>query len=226
MSRRSPLPPPPPPVELRSWPDRQAMFADRAVVLGALVTMHLGHVRLAMLWLWGMLAALGWSFVGGAIVSFEEPNDPFAAMLGMVGFALGAFLLVPSVAFVAVGLARDRQVRRLLVQWGALGRDPAGDLRLRIPGVSLLWMLTSFALCALGLYTCVVVPAGAEAGEETYGEVALFMGLGLICWLTGLIGVVKALAHRRWVLRVLGSARRTDPSRDARRTAGQGRLRG
>ncbi|MFD3652674.1 hypothetical protein [Streptomyces sp. NPDC058620] len=203
MPRRSPLPPPPPPVELRSWPGRQAMLADRAVVLGELVRMHLGHARLAMLWLWGMLAALGWSFVGGAIVSFEEPDDPFAAMLGMVGFALGACLLVPSVAFVAVGLARDRQVRRLLVQWGALDRDPAGDPRLRIPGVSLVWMLTSFALCALGLYTCVVVPAGAEAGEETYGEVALLMGLGLICWLTGLIGVVKAFAHRRWVLRVI-----------------------
>jgi len=33
--------------------------------------------------------------------------------------------------------------------------------------------------------------------------VALNMGLGMIAWLTGLIGAVKALAHRRWVLRVL-----------------------
>lgn len=206
MSRRSPLPPPPPPVELRSWPDRQSMLADRAAVLGELVTTHLGHARLGLLWLWGTLAALGWSFVGTAIISFEEPGDPFAAMLGLVAFALGACLLVPSVAFVVVGLARDRQVRLLLVQWGALDRDPVGDLRLRIPGVSLIWMLTSFVLCAVGLYACVVVPAGAEAGEETYGEVALFMGLGLICWLTGLIGVVKAFAHRRWVLRVLVGA--------------------
>lgn len=206
MSRRSPLPPPPPPLELRSWPDREAMLADRAVVLAELVRAHLGHVGLAMLWVWGMLAALGWSFVGGAIMSFEEPDDPFAAMLGLVGFALGACLLVPSVAFVAVGLGRDRQVRRLLAQWGALDRDPARDLPLRAPGISLLWLLTSFALCALGLYACVVVPAGAEAGDETYGEVALLMGLGLICWLTGLIGVVKALAHRRWVLRVLAAA--------------------
>ncbi|MEK8144548.1 hypothetical protein NKH18_31150 [Streptomyces sp. M10(2022)] len=29
------------------------------------------------------------------------------------------------------------------------------------------------------------------------------MGLGLIAWLTGLIGLIKAFAHRRWVLRVL-----------------------
>ncbi|QNE75534.1 hypothetical protein F0344_13675 [Streptomyces finlayi] len=215
MSRRSPLPPPPPPVELRSWPDRQAMLADRAVVLGELVRIHVGHAGLAMLWLWGMLAALGWSFVGGAIVSFEEPSDPFAGMLGLVGLVLGACLLVPPVTFVAVGLARDRQVRRLLLQWGALDRDPAGDPRLRVPGVSLLWMLTSFALCALGLYVCVVVPAGAEAGEETYGEVSLFMGLGLICWLTGLIGVVKAFAHRRWVLRVLVGTHAREPVRDA-----------
>ncbi|MGW8888276.1 hypothetical protein [Streptomyces sp. NPDC055749] len=203
MSRRSPLPPPPPPVELRSWPDRQAMLTDRAVVLGELVAAHLGHARLGMLWLWGMLAALAWSSVGTAIISFEQPDDVFAAMLGVVFFVFGVALLVPSVAFVAVGLARDRQVRRLLVQWGALDRDPVGDQRLRIPGVSLIWMLTSFVLCAVGLYACVVVPAGAEAGEETYGEVALLMGLGLIAWLTGLIGVVKAFAHRRWVLRVL-----------------------
>lgn len=202
-------------MELRSWPDRQAMLADRAVVLGELVRMHLGHVGLAMLWVWGMLAALGWSFVGGAFLAFEAPSDPFAGMLGLVGFVLGALLLVPSVAFVAVGLARDRQVRRLLVQWGALDRDPVGDLRLRVPGLSLLWMLTSFALCAVGLYACVVVPAGAEAGRETYAEVALFMGLGLICWLTGLIGVVKAFAHRRWVLRVLVGTPAEPPVRAA-----------
>lgn len=29
------------------------------------------------------------------------------------------------------------------------------------------------------------------------------MGLGFLAWLTGLTGLVKAFAHRRWVLRVL-----------------------
>ncbi|MFD8109353.1 hypothetical protein [Streptomyces microflavus] len=90
MQNRPSLPPPPPPVEIRSWPDREAMLADRAFVLGA----------------------------------------------------------------------------------------------------------TGLALCVIG-------PASARPGDDTYGTVALTMGLGMVAWLTGLIGAVKALAHRRWVLRVL-----------------------
>lgn len=74
---------------------------------------------------------------------------------------------------------------------------------LRRPGASLAWLLTSFTLCAAGLFGCVAVPATARAGEETYGLVAWLMGLGLIAWLAGLTGLVKAFAHRRWVLRVL-----------------------
>lgn len=46
---------------------------------------------------------------------------------------------------------------------------------------------------------------------SAYGLAALVMGLGLICWIIGLIGVVKAFAHRRWVLRVLVGAPVPEP---------------
>ncbi|MFD0025289.1 hypothetical protein [Streptomyces sp. NPDC058382] len=203
MPRRSALPPPPPPVEIRTWPDRGALLADRAVVLGALVRAHLGPARLGLLWLWGALGALGWSLVGTAFITFEEPGDVFGVLFGVVFLCTGAVCLVPAVVFVVVGLRRDREVRRLLLQWGGLDRDPAGDSALRLPGTSLVWLLSSFLLCAVGLYACVAVPAEAVPGDDTYGLVALGMGLGFVLWLIGLIGVTKAFLHRRWVLRVL-----------------------
>ncbi|MGW1227479.1 hypothetical protein [Streptomyces sp. NPDC001478] len=206
MSPRPALPPPPPPVEIRTWPDRAALLADRAHVLAALVRAHLGPGRFALLWTWGLLAALGWSLTGTALITFEESYDVVSAILGVVLIALGAGCLVPAVILVVVWLRRDRAVRRLLVRWGRLDRDPARDAALRLPGPSLGWLLPSFALCALGLYACVVVPAGAVRGQDTYGLMALIMGLGLLCWLIGLIGVTKAFWHRRWVLSLLAGA--------------------
>ncbi|MCM2412284.1 MULTISPECIES: hypothetical protein [unclassified Streptomyces] len=203
MPRRSALPPPPPPVEIRTWPDRGALLADRALILGELVKLHLGPGRLGLLWLWGALGALGWSLVGTALITFEESYDIFSAVFGVVFLAMGACCLVPAVVLVVVGLRRDREIRRLLAQWGALDRDPARDAALRLPGTSLVWLLSSFLLCASGLYACVAVPAGAVRGDDTYGLVALVMGLGFIGWLIGLSGITKALLHRRWVLRVL-----------------------
>lgn len=211
MSPRSVLPPPPPPVEIRAWPDRGALLADRAAVLGELVRTHIGPGRLGLLWLWGALGAFGWSLIGTAFITFEESYDFVGAIVGVVMIAMGACALVPAIVLVVIGLRRDVRIRRLLLEWGALDRDPAGDTALRQPGPSLFWLLGSFALCAVGLYTCVVVPAGAVRGRDTYGLMALIMGLGLICWLVGLIGVIKAFWHRRWVLRVLIGASAPEP---------------
>lgn len=202
MSRRSPLPPSPPPVEIRSWPDREALLADRDVVLGELVRMHVGPGRLGLLWMWAALAALGWSLVGTGLIMFEQTYDVISAIGALVSLVIGVALLVPSAVFVALGLSRDRRVRQLLLEWGALDRDPARDLRLRRPGASLAWLLASFVLCAVGLFACTAGPAGATAGDP-YGLVVLLMGVGLIAWVTGLIGITKALTHRRWVVRVL-----------------------
>ncbi|MFC8227034.1 hypothetical protein [Streptomyces sp. NPDC057287] len=207
MPRRSPLPPPPPPAEIRTWPDRDALLRDRALILGELVRMFIGPGRLGVLWMWAGVAALGWSLAGAAFVMFEEAQGPLDTIPGVISLAIGAAVLIPGAALLAVGVARDVRVHRLLVEWGALDRDPQGDLSLRMPRANVAWLLASFALCAAGLLGCVVVPATARAGHETYGTVAWLMGLGFLAWLTGLTGLVKAFAHRRWVLRVLVGAR-------------------
>ncbi|MGW0791629.1 hypothetical protein ACWD04_26225 [Streptomyces sp. NPDC002911] len=203
MPSRSPLPPPPPPVEIRTWPDRDALLRDRALILGELVKMFIGPARLVILWLWAGIAALGWSLAGSAFLMFEDAYDALGVIPGVICLAVGAALLIPAVVLMTVGVARDLRVHRLLVEWGALDRDPVGDLPLRRPRVSLAWLLLSFTLCVTGLFCCVAVPATARAGQETYGLVAWLMGLGFLAWLTGLTGLVKAFAHRRWVLRVL-----------------------
>ncbi|WP_145499684.1 hypothetical protein [Streptomyces sp. CFMR 7] len=204
MSSRPSLPPPPPPVEIRSWPDREAMLADRALILGALVRMHIGPGRLGVLVMWAGLAAFGWLLVGSGLVMVEQAAaDFFGGIAGFLFLLLGAGALIPAVILVGLHLARDREIRALLVEWGALDRDPERDRELRLPGVSLVWLLLSFVLAAGGLALCVIGPASARPGDDTHGMVALVMGLGMIAWLTGLIGAVKAWTHRRWVLRVL-----------------------
>lgn len=182
------------------------MLADRAVVLGELVKMHVGPGRLGLLWMWAGLAAIGWSLVGSGIVMFEQAADFFSGIAGFVSLLIGAAVLIPAVIFLCLGVSRDRKVRSLLADWGALDRDPERDRRLRMPGTSLAWLLLSFALGAVGLALCVIGPASARPGRETYGLVALVMGVGMVAWLTALIGGVTALAHRRWVVGVLMGA--------------------
>ncbi len=191
-------------MEVRTWPDREALLRDRAVVLGELVRMHVGPGQLGLLCVWAGLGAVGWTGVGASLLAVETVDDLFGALLGVASAVVGVCCLVPAAVFMALGVARDRRVRRLLDAWGRLERDPEGDRRLRVPRASAVWLVLSFLLCAAGLFTCVSVPAGARPGEESYGEVALWMGLGLIAWLTGLIGLVKAFSHRRWVLRAVG----------------------
>lgn len=212
------LPPPPPPVEIRSWPDRGTMLADRSVVLAELVKMHVGPGRLGLLWMWAGIAAIGWSLVGSAIVMFEQAIDlvDFVSVIGgIISLVVGAAVLIPAVVFSCLGVARDRKVRTLLTAWGALDRDPERDRLLRMPGTSLVWLLLSFVLGVAGLALCVIGPASARPGRETYGLVALMMGLGMVAWLTALTGAVTALAHRRWVVGVLrGPAGRVSPADD------------
>ncbi|MFF5895186.1 hypothetical protein ACFY8O_04565 [Streptomyces argenteolus] len=188
---------------IRTWPDREALLSDRALILGELVTTYIGPARLGLTLMWAGLAALGWSLAGAAFLVFEDAPDALGAVPGVLCLAVGACVLIPAVVLTAAGVSRDLRVHRLLGEWGELDRDAGRDLPLRRPGASLAWLLVSYTLCAAGLFGCVVVPATARAGEETYGLVAWLVGLGFIAWLTGLTGLVKAYAHRRWVLRVL-----------------------
>ncbi|WP_251053993.1 hypothetical protein [Streptomyces sp. ISL-66] len=207
MPRRE-LPPPPPPAHLRAWLDESTVRADRARFLSELGRRSLGIGRLLLLWAVAAVFALGWSFVGMALMAFEA-HDPFSYLFGLIFAALGVGVLIPAGFWLAWGAKRDRQVRRLLCAWAELGRDPAADSAVRAPGLSLTWLLASFVLCGLGLWVTLGSAASAVPGDDTYGEVAYTMGLGMILWITGLLGAGKAGAHYRWALRAFGGGSRS-----------------
>ncbi|QGV79020.1 hypothetical protein [Streptomyces ficellus] len=202
MPSRSPLPPPPPPVHLRTWPDREALLADRALAVGELNRRVLGGRRLTYFLVTLVGLQLGWGLVGAGLTAFDGPGDPLTATVAGLTIVLGLVVLVPLVVAVVLGVRHDRSARARLLQWAAL--DPAAirDARFRAPGLSVAWLLLSFAQCAAGLWLSFAVPAAARPGDTTYTEVAYAMGAGLILWVSGLLGAVKAVGHRRLVLRL------------------------
>jgi hypothetical protein len=122
----------------------------------------------------------------------------FAGILACVGVGF----MLPTGIVIGRGIRRDKVVRERLRQWSSLDRDPRTDSRFRSPALSLCWILPSLLLCALGLWLSIVTPAEAEPGRQTYTQVAVMMGLGMILWLTGLLGVAKAVRHYRWAVRL------------------------
>ncbi|MYT26625.1 hypothetical protein GTW69_41265 [Streptomyces sp. SID7760] len=200
MPRRD-LPPPPPPAHLRDWLDENAVRADRARFLKDLGRRSLGLGRLLLLWAVAAVFALGWSFVAMALISFETPGDPLSYLFGLIFGLLGAGVLIPAGFWFARGARRDRLVHQLLCAWAESDRDPAADAGVRAPGLSLTWLLASFAMGALGLYVTFGSAASARPGVTTYGEITYYMGLGMILWITGLLGLGKAGAHYRWAVR-------------------------
>ncbi|MFH8804461.1 hypothetical protein ACH4F6_33630 [Streptomyces sp. NPDC017936] len=197
------LPPPPPPPHIRTWPDRSALLADRARALEELRRRSLGVHRVLLLWLLALAAIIGWSLLVLPVQQFEE-RDPTGFLLGPVFALLGLAALTPSVVAVALAVRREHQMGQLLDDWLALDSDPLHDARLRSPGLSLFWLLSSLGVAAIGLWASFATAAGAHAAGSTYADIALGMGTGTILWLTGLIGVVKAVRHYRWALRVPG----------------------
>lgn len=63
------------------------------------------------------------------------------------------------------------------MEWAALDQDPERDRESRLSGMSLVWLLLllSFVLAAGGPALCVIGPASARPGDDTYGMVALIM---------------------------------------------------
>ncbi|MEU7554525.1 hypothetical protein AB0B01_19670 [Streptomyces sp. NPDC044571] len=204
------LPPPPPPAHLRAWMDEDVVRADRARFLADLGRRSLGLGRLLLLWAVAAVFALGWTFVGMALMAIEE-HDPLSYLFGLIFAVLGAGVLIPAGFWFAWGAKRDRQVRRLLQAWAEYDPDPTAAAGLRAPGRSLAWLLASFAMGALGLWVTFGAAASARPGETTYGEVTYYMGFGMILWITGLLGLGKAGAHYRWAVRVFRTGGGTPP---------------
>ncbi|MFF3310923.1 hypothetical protein [Streptomyces sp. NPDC002952] len=200
----------PPPWQLRTWPDRSALLADRGRALEELRARSLGVHRVLLLWLLSLVAIIGWALLVLPLQQFEQ-GDPTRVVLGSIFAILGLASLAPPVVAVAVAVRRDRQIEQLLDAWLVLDSHPPTDARLRSPGLSLFWLLSSTVMCAIGLWASLAAVSGAEPGRDAHSDVVLGMGIGLILWLTGLLGIAKAVRHYRWVLRVLGPAPAATP---------------
>ncbi|MCX5204781.1 hypothetical protein OG897_25410 [Streptomyces sp. NBC_00237] len=212
---RQPLPPPPPPPQYRTWPHPEAMLADRARAMRELGRRALGVPAAVGFWLYALLLAVGWGCVGVALQTFEQGMFP-DVLIGGIFLVLGIGGIVPAVVLLALGVKRDRTIRQRLREWGELGSDQAcgvpcsndvessgKDSGLRAPGRSLAWMLPSFVLAAFGLWTSLAWAASASPGSDTYADAAYFIGMGCVMWVVGLLGMVKAVGHYRWAVRVV-----------------------
>ncbi|MEU9032092.1 hypothetical protein AB0D46_32225 [Streptomyces sp. NPDC048383] len=195
------LPPPPPPAHLREWLDEDAVRADRARFLADLSRRSLGLERLLLLWAVAALFVIGWTFVGMAVAAFAS-GDPLSCFFGFVFGLIGLGVLVPAGSWFVRGFRQERQLSRLLWAWVEAVRDPAARAGgLRAPGRSLVWLAGSLALGGTGLWVAFGAAAAARPGEHTYGEVGYFMGLGMILWITGLLGLARAGVHHHRLAR-------------------------
>ncbi|WP_046508810.1 hypothetical protein [Streptomyces odonnellii] len=197
------LPEPPPPLHLRTWPDHEALLADRAAALATLTVRRLGIGRLVLLWLLGAVGVVGWAAVGLAIQSFEQGG--LGQVTGLVALFLAAFLLIPAGVALGFWLERGRTVRLLLEAWADLARDPAVDGRVRAHRRCVLWLLPSLALCLLGVWATSSAWSSATTGpgSATVGETVYALGLGLTVLATGVLGAVQSYAHQSWSGRFL-----------------------
>ncbi|MFD5034061.1 hypothetical protein ACFVWX_22015 [Streptomyces sp. NPDC058220] len=203
MISRTPLPPPPPPEEIRSWPDREALLADRAAAMTVLTGRGLAIGRLLLLWLLAAVAVIGWAAVGLAIQSFEEGG--LAQATGLAALVLAAVFLVPAGVGLGFWLRGGHDVRQRLDAWAALGQDPATDVRLRAPARCVAWLLPSVLLCLLGAWGVGHGWTAAGNGPEpvTVGDAVYALGLEATVLLTGLLGIARSVAHQRWSARLL-----------------------
>ncbi|MBT2492526.1 hypothetical protein J7E96_29265 [Streptomyces sp. ISL-96] len=169
-----------------------------------LIARDLGAGRLVRFWLLVGGAALGWGIVGAALQAFDGPGDPLTAILGAGFGAVGLACVVVCWIFIGMGVWRDRTVRQLVVDWAEVGRGHGfSAAQWRLPGLSLAWLLSSVVVCGLGLWSSLGFAVRARPGSETYADAVFFIGLGVILWVAGLFGAVKAVKHYRWAVRAL-----------------------
>ncbi|MFE5482164.1 hypothetical protein [Streptomyces sp. NPDC056527] len=203
MSPRAPLPPPPPPAEIQSWPDREARLADRARAMAELTRRLIGGARLTVFLVWLATLQLGWGICGSGLIMLEESIDPISGLFAAFFVALGLGAVVPAVYFLGRGVREDRLARERLLLWAVLDADRTADARLREPVLSVVWLLLSLLLCAVGLWVSLAAPAEGVGPGRGYGTVAYLMGMGLGLWIGGLIGTTKAIGHYRLAVRLV-----------------------
>lgn len=184
------------------------MLTERAKILDWLVRRGMGPARLAQFLLLVAGVEFGWLLAGGGLQGLaEEGIDPITLGFGVLLVAFGLGTMTAAGIVLGLLLRRDIAMYRLTRQWAALASDPTGDARLRLPGVSLCWLLISFVAGVVGLWLSLETPASARRGEDTYAEVAYVMGAGVLLWVGGLIGVTKAVTHYRWAVRLVATGR-------------------
>jgi len=192
------LPPPPPAPDLRPWPDRAGLLADRARAMGTLARWYMAPHRALLLWLLTLVFALGWTLAVSGF-QFLVTGQIVEHILGVIflGLALGA--TVPSSLGLASGIRRDVFVGARLRDWAELGRDPQTLPHWRVSGSALLWLLPSLVLCCLGLVLGAST-AMSDLGAETFG---VAMGIAVVFAVTGGLGLLKAIGYYRLVNREL-----------------------
>lgn len=164
----------------------------------------IGGSRLAVFLVWLATLQLGWGICGAGLIMLDESLDPISGLFACFFAALGLGAVVPAVYFLARGVSQDRRARERLVLWAALDGDRAADARLREPVLSVVWLLLSLALCAVGLWLSLAAPAEVVGpGRGGYGTVAYLMGAALGLWIGGLIGATKAIGHFRLAVRLV-----------------------
>ncbi|WP_199806716.1 hypothetical protein [Streptomyces sp. NRRL F-5727] len=161
-----------------------------------------------------LVLQLGWGMVGVLLVDLGHGAilDPITFLIGLFIALLGLGVMVPGVWLAVRGVRRDRVVRERLLLWAVLDRHGPTDARLRAPVASACWMAVSAVLCGLGLWLGFAVPAGTDPANG-YGLVAYGMGVALILWINGLIGLFKAVGHFRMALRVVPAGRSASSGR-------------
>ncbi|MEV5507752.1 hypothetical protein [Streptomyces orinoci] len=144
--KRLPLPPPPPPPEIRAWPDRQALLADRARALREGTRVALSLRELLMVAFLACWLTLAWYLCATGTRHYLDQQGWRSYVPWLF---LGVLFLTGAAGSAALTHRRDRQLRQLLTLWQDLDHDPASVRRWSCPLHTLAWAAGSAAFCAL-----------------------------------------------------------------------------
>ncbi|MEU1815440.1 hypothetical protein ABZ543_09605 [Streptomyces roseifaciens] len=193
------LPPPPPPWHLSTWPDREAVLADRSAALDVLIAKMLSPGRLLLAWLLTGVFMLGWTFAVLGLRSLAEGGVEYLCAAAYLILAGGA--AIPALLGIRSGLRTGKEAGRRLRLWAALDRDAVADAGFRAAGRVWFWLLMSLLPCAGALAvggTAVAEMLTTATAPKDGSGLAYAWGLTAPMAAAGAHGVATALSHRRW----------------------------